>query len=95
MAESLVTDITPWPGGSGFSGASAWWDYMLGKEEQRRIDDMMGIALLNEEVRERLVNERDDSLLAAFGLSERTRKRLRAIHARSLDELAQALVSGS
>lgn len=92
--QTPVMDVVPWPHGHRFAGASAWWDHMLTKDEQGRLDNLMGIALLDEGVRERLVKDRDYSLLSAFGLSEETQARLRAIPARSLAELAQALVAG-
>mgnify|MGYP005842906253 CR=1 FL=1 len=92
--QTPVMDVSPWPHGRGFAGARSWWEYVISKEERQRLDNLMGIALLDEDVCERLVNERDDSLLSAFGLSEKTRNWLRAIQANSLDELAQAIVSG-
>ncbi|MBN1963466.1 MAG: hypothetical protein JW910_02395 [Anaerolineae bacterium] len=92
--QSPVTDISPWPDGKGFAGGSTWWEYMISKEERRRLDNLMGLALLDQDVCQRLVKQRDDSLLSAFGLSEATRHWLQAIRARSLDELAQAIVTG-
>ncbi len=91
--ESPVMDVLPWPRGRGFTGANAWWNYVLGKEERRRLDHLMGVALLDEGICDRLVNKRDDSLLSAFELSAETRAWLRAISATSLVELAQAIVS--
>ena len=91
--ESPVMDVLPWPRGRGFSGANAWWNYMLGKEERRRLDHLMGVALLDEGICDQLVKERDGSLLTAFGLSEDTQAWLRTIKATSLVELAQAIVS--
>jgi hypothetical protein len=88
-------DILPWPRGRGFSGAKAWWNYVLGKEEQRRLDHLMGVALLDDGICNRLVKERDGSLLTAFGLSEETQAWLRTITATSLVEFAQAVVAGS
>jgi hypothetical protein len=95
MEQTPVMDVLPWPNGRGFSGATAWWDYVLSKDERQRLDNLMGVALLDFGVRERLLKERDNSLMAAFGLSEETQKWLRGIQAESLDELAQAIVSGS
>jgi len=88
-------DVLPWPRGRGFTGAKAWWNYVLGKEEQRRLDHLMGVALLDEGICNRLVQERDSSLLTAFGLSEETQAWLRTINATSLVEFAQAVVAGS
>ena len=92
--ESPVMDILPWPRGRGFSGASKWWNYVLGKEERRRLDHLVGVALLDEGICNRLVKERDGSLLTAFGISEETQAWLRTISATSLVEFAQAIVSG-
>lgn len=92
--QALVMDVLPWPQGHGFSGTNAWWEYMLSKEESRRLDNLMGIALLDEEFGKRLLNERDDSLLMPFGFSKETLAWLRTIQATNLVELAQAIVSG-
>lgn len=94
MDQTPVMDVSPWPNGHGFTGGRSWWEYIITKEERQRLDNLMGIALLDEDVCERLVAERDDALLSAFGLSEKTRNWLHAIHANSLDELAQAIVAG-
>ena len=93
MDQTPVIDVSPWPNGRGFAGASTWWEYVMGKEEKQRLDNLMGIALLDDDVCDRLVNQRDSSLLAAFGLSKETQNWLRTIEANSLVELAQAIVS--
>jgi len=86
-------DVSPWPEGRGFAGASTWWEFVMGKEEKQRLDSLMGVALLDDDVRYRLVNERDSSLLSAFGLSKETQSWLREIKAGTLAEFAQAIVS--
>ncbi|MBC7810535.1 MAG: hypothetical protein H7175_05280 [Burkholderiales bacterium] len=91
--ESPVMDVLPWPQGHGFAGTSAWWDYVMTKEEKHRLDNLMGLALLDTDVCERLIYKRDESLLAAFGLSAETRTWLRKLEATSLVDLAQAIVS--
>ena len=53
----------------------------MGKEEKRRLDHLMGTALLDERVCKRLVNERDASLLNSFGLSTETQSWLRTVEA--------------
>ena len=92
-SETPVMDVLPWPQGRGFSGADAWWDYVMNKEERKRLDNLMGLALLDEEVCDRLLHKRDESLLSAFGLSSETQTWLRALRATSLAELAEAIVS--
>jgi hypothetical protein len=94
MQQPLVMDVLPWPDGHGFSGAGAWWKYVLSKDERRRLDNLMGLALLDEDVCDRLLIARDESLMSAFGLSDATQAWLRAIEANSLVELAQAIVAG-
>jgi hypothetical protein len=92
LNEKPVMDVLPFPNGRGFSGASAWWDYVMSKEERQRLDNLMGLALLDENVRDRLIHKRDESLLGAFGLSRETQNWLRAVNASSLTELAEAIV---
>jgi hypothetical protein len=89
--KKLVMDVLPWPQGHGFAGTNAWWDHVGKQDEQKRLDNLMGLALLDEGVRERLLDGGDDSLLTAFGLSEETRTRLRAARATDLTDLAQAI----
>ncbi len=90
---NLITDVSPWPNGSGFSGAQAWWKHVLSQEEHKRLDNLMGIALLDDRVREQLLNRQDESLFKAFGLSEETRQRVREVKATTLVDLAQALTA--
>ena len=87
-----VMDVFPWPQGNGFNGSKAWWDYVLSKGEKQRLDNLMGLALLDESIQNRLLKERDSSLLAAFGLSDETQGWLRTVKATSLFELAQAII---
>jgi len=87
-----VMDVSPWPQGNGFTGGKAWWDYVLSKGEKQRLDNLMGLALLDENIQVRLLKERDSSLLMAFGLSDETQHWLRGVKATSLVELAQAII---
>ena len=89
--KKLVMDVLPWPQGHGFSGTTAWWEHVGKQDEQKRLDNLMGLALLDEDVQKRLLDGGDDSLLTAFGLSEETRTRLRAVQATTLTDLAQAI----
>jgi hypothetical protein len=90
--ETPVTDISPWPNGRGFAGAETWWRNVVSKQEKQRLDYLLGVALLDREICDRLVKERDESLLKAFGLSEATRGWLHLLKVNTLDELAQAIV---
>ena len=87
----LVMDISPWPQGHGFAGATMWWDHLHEQDEQKRLDNLMGVALLDADICERLLSGSDDSLMSAFGISEETQSRLKSTQAANLTDLAQAL----
>jgi hypothetical protein len=86
-------DVLPWPAGRGFRGADAWWDYVLTKDERQRLDQLLGLALLDQNICKRLLDH-DKSLSGKFGLSESTQSWLETIPAQSLTELAEAIVAG-
>jgi hypothetical protein len=92
---STVVDVLPWPNGYGFAGADAWWQHSLNQSERERLDDLMGLALLDRDVRERLIVQHDTSLFDAFGLSEDTRQWLASLRVNTLKEFAQAIVAAS
>lgn len=92
LNHSPVMDVSPWPNGQGFAGANIWWDYVLGKDEEQRLDHLMGVALMDEKVCKRLLQDRDDSLLEKFELSESTRRWLRTIEAKTLADFAKAIL---
>jgi hypothetical protein len=54
---------------------------------------MMGKALIDPRICDRLVNQRDSALLDEFGLSAETQQWLCSIQAASLVELAQAITA--
>jgi hypothetical protein len=92
---TVVVDVLPWPNGYGFAGADAWWQHSLNQSERERLDDLMGLALLDQDVRERLIVQHDTSLFDAFGLSEETRHWLASLRVNTLKEFAQAIVAAS
>jgi len=67
---------------------------IINKDDMRKLDAMFGIALLDDDFCHRLVEEKDDALLAEHGLTDETRIWLRRIPARSLTEMAQAVIGG-
>jgi hypothetical protein len=74
-----------------YKRSELWHGFLLSSDEKRRIDQLMGSALLDDTLCELLVNQRDTSLMAQFGLSLDTQKWLRSIEAKSLEELAQEI----
>ncbi len=91
----VVMDILPWPDGYGFKGGDNWWQYTLSQSERDRMDDLLGLALLDKDICEQLVVKRDVSLLEAFGLSEDTQQWFLHIKATTLKELAQGVLDAS
>jgi hypothetical protein len=91
----VVMDVLPWPSGSGFRGGDAWWQHTLNQSERDRLDDLLGLALLDSHVCEQLVVHRDPSLMTAFGLSEDTQRWLTGIKASTLKDLAEAMLTAS
>ncbi|HVO70342.1 MAG TPA: hypothetical protein VMT24_09870 [Aggregatilineaceae bacterium] len=89
----IVMDALPWPTGSGFAGTDVWQQHSLSQSERERLDNLMGLALLDQDVHERLLVQRDPSLLDAFDLSEDMRRSLSTIQASTLKEFAQAIVA--
>ena len=53
----------------------------------------MGVAILDSEIRRRLIDERDEMLFDDFHLSEHAKQILREASANTLPDLAQAVVS--
>lgn len=95
LANAVVMDVLPWPSGYGFNGHGTWWQHVLSQNERERLDNLIGLALLDNDVCERLVTKRDRALLSAFGLSEQTQNWLKNIAASTLKELAQAIVEAT
>lgn len=91
----LVMDVLPSAKGYGFSGGDAWWRYVLSHSERERLDNLIGLALLDTKICEQLVVKRDNALLSAFGLSEQTLTWLRDVKATTLKDLAQAIVAAT
>lgn len=88
----MVMDVSPWPSGKGFDGSSEWWTYVRSKDEQSRLNQLLGMALLDESIRCRLIDERDESLLNAFELTEPTKQWIRSLDVASLPDFAQAII---
>jgi hypothetical protein len=63
--------------------------------DRRNIDRLIGNALIDTQVRHRLLVYRDESLLVDFELDEPARRWLLGINATSLDELARVICAAS
>jgi hypothetical protein len=86
-------DVLAGPPGYGIAEAGVCGEHMLSEEDRQELDRLLGTALLDKATCQRLLCERDDSLLAEFALSEETRAWLHTVWATSLAELAQAVIS--
>ena len=91
---NLITDISPWPSGRGFTGGAGWWQHVLSQDERKRLDNLVGIAMLDSEISNQLLAGKSDALFSAFGLSEETQQLLRSIQATNLVDYAQAITCG-
>lgn len=69
-----------------------WHGYLLTQEEKHQIDQLMGRALVDRKFCHRLLNERDVTVFADYGLTDATRQWLCSIEAGSLAEFAQAII---
>jgi hypothetical protein len=70
----------------------------VSKEDRLALDNLIGLAFINDRVRYRLLHEPADTWLEAFSLSEEVRAWLLGISVTTLEELAKAilaLISGS
>ncbi len=94
-ANPVVMDVLPWPTGYGFTGGDTWWRHLFHQSERERLDNLIGLALLDPEICERLVNKRDPSLLSTFGLSKQMQDWLKSLNASTLKELAQLIVAAA
>jgi hypothetical protein len=91
----VVMDVLPWPGGYGFAGRDNWWRHVFSQSERERLDNLIGLALLDNQVCEQLVTKRDPALLSVFGLSKQTQDWLKGLQASTLKELAQLIVAAT
>jgi len=81
----------PRPNKPELSRNKLWHGYLLSQEERCRIDNLMGRALLDQHLCERLIMHRDVAIFAEIGLSPETQQWLCSIEASSLTEFAQAI----
>ena len=89
-----VMDVFPWPDGHGFKGTQRWWDHILTQPERKRLDQILGLALLDDTFCRRLLKDCDSTFLAPFDLTPETQTWLRDIQASSLEEFARQVVAG-
>ena len=92
--QSPTMDVFPWPDGHGFQGTQKWWDHILTQAERKRLDQILGLAMLDETFRGRLLKDCDPTFLSPFALAPETQAWLRSIKAGSLEEFAQKVVAG-
>jgi len=92
---SLPTVVDVWPNGFAFGNADVWAHPALTQTESERLDHLIGLALVDAKIRDRLIVQHDPSLLDAFDLTEVMRQWLASVKAGTLEELAQAIVATS
>jgi hypothetical protein len=90
--QTSARQIVPEPYKPQVASPDVWQGFLISQDEMKRVDRLMGNAMLDSALGHRLVHQRDGALLASFGLSLETQKWLRSIEATTLDELAAAIV---
>jgi len=89
----IVVDV--WPNSLAFGNADVWEAPALTQTEGDQLDQLVGLALLDSSVADRLVVQRDPALLDTFNLTNDTRQWLSELRVGSLEELAQAILVAS
>jgi hypothetical protein len=87
------TDV--WPNGSPAGYTDVWERPTPAQNERERLDNLIGLALVDSSIRDRLMVQHDRSLVDAFNLTDETRQRLSNTRAGSLQELAQSMLGAS
>lgn len=80
-----------WKAEYGFHGGCVWWNRMLTLDEKSRLDQLMGAALLEPEIAERLLRH-DATLLERFEFSPLLRQWLLQTEAASIHEFARLIL---
>lgn len=84
-------DLFPWPDGLGFKGAEEWWSYVCHQTEADKLDLLITMAHLSDEICTLLLKH-DKDLFNRFQFSSCTLERLSTIQVNSLIDFATALV---
>ena|SRR5579859_6904625 len=90
-----VPHVLPGADRSGFAYGDVWRQHTLSQSERERLDDLVGQALLDQEVHDRLLIQRDPSLFDTFNLSDETRRWCATVQANTLKEFAQAIIAAA
>lgn len=80
----LAHQVAPYPGSRRIA---------IDHTELRRLNQLLGAALIDEGVHRQLIEERDPTLLTRFELRDETQVWLRGLTIASLDELAYHILS--
>jgi hypothetical protein len=91
----IVRDALVWPSGPGFIASDSCWLHTASPSERECLDNLIGLALIDQDIHDRLLVQRDPALLDAFNLSDDTRHWLVTVQADTLKELAQAVIDVS
>lgn len=92
---SLPIVVDFWPNGLAFGNVDVWEAPALTQTEGEQLDHLVGLALLDPSVCDRLIVQHDPLLLDDLNLTDDTRQWLAAVRAGTLEELAQAILAAS
>ena len=92
---SAVLHILPNGNRPGLAYGDVWQQHTLSQRERERLDDLVGQALIDQDVHDRLLIQRDPSLLEAFNLSDETQRWCATVEASTLKEFAEAIIAAA
>ena len=95
FSNTATHHITPGMDLYGFAGDDVWQPHTLSQSERDHLDDLVGQALIDQHIQDRLLSQRDPSLFEAFDLSDETRRWCATVHASTLKEFAQAIIAAA
>jgi hypothetical protein len=87
-----VIDLHPWPDGLGFQDSSSWWAYVRSRREAEKLDLLLTMALLSQDIC-RLLLTHDQTLFEAIQFSPQMIALLSEIDANTLPEFTTALAA--
>src|SRR5258708_38944389 len=80
----------------GFAGGDVWRQPdTLSQSDRDHLDNLVGHALIDQDIHDRLLRHRDPSLFDVFKVSDETRNWCATVQASTLQEFAEAIIAAA